>query len=215
MKGFLAELSPDKNTLWAWIEKTKREEKGKYKFLGGNAATLLCYLDKGALSGKDLSNADISNANLAEANLDDVNLTDTLMRNVNLVDAMFSDNQMKDAILENGLISVAFLGYAKNLENEKQRDKLHVSFLNLFLKERGVTFLMSPAPYFYENQILLKPVFRVYDYQSIQTIYQVAQDTPYIKAIYIFREEIEKLNKTLSRTLKRSLAELFSSTAYY
>ena len=114
--GFLTELNPNTDTLWNWIESTKSESKEDLKYLGGNAATLLCMLDRNALAGRDLSKAILMEANLFSADLRETNLNETFMKDVNIVNAQFFRKDLESGRISNFTTSVLILLKAEELK---------------------------------------------------------------------------------------------------
>ena len=73
----------DNEALIKVIEVTRGRSEDEVGYVGGNAATLVVNLDKGALEGKDLSgsvikHADFSNSSLRRVNFSGANLTDSI-----------------------------------------------------------------------------------------------------------------------------------------
>jgi predicted NACHT family NTPase len=67
------------------IQGTKGRNENEVGYVGGNAATLLVKVDKGALEGKNLSHAVIKSADFSNASLRDVNFAEA-----NLTDSVFT-----------------------------------------------------------------------------------------------------------------------------
>ena len=86
---FLAEMAPDRNMLFDWIMSTKSGPNRDAPYLGGNAATLLCILDKNALKRRNLSGTSLNGAVLDYADLRETNLQGATLNNVTLIGAMF------------------------------------------------------------------------------------------------------------------------------
>lgn len=129
--GFLSELNPNRDTLWNWIESTKSETKDENLFLGGNAATLLCMLDRSALARKDLSKAVLTGADLHSADLRGANLCGMVMKDVNLLFAQFFKHDIESAILSNTVIStLCFCDSASYNNSDELYHKLDVQIPN-------------------------------------------------------------------------------------
>lgn len=136
---FLAELSPNTDILWSWIESTKSEVKEGLKYLGGNAATLLCKLDRDAMAGRNLSGTNLTGADFSLANLKGVNFTETVMKNINLIHAQFLKKDLVSAKLFDATVSLFVWGKFTKIEKGKERD-LHGKFINL-MNELKVSLL--------------------------------------------------------------------------
>jgi predicted NACHT family NTPase len=83
----LGERSTAKSPLLEILEATRGKTEDEVGYVGGNAATLLVKVDKGALEGRDLSravirDADFSNASLRRVNFTKANLTDSAFTKV-------------------------------------------------------------------------------------------------------------------------------------
>jgi hypothetical protein len=107
---FLVELNPNKNILWNWLNSTSNENKDDPKYLGGNAATLLCKLNPDELAGKDLPKTNLTGADLSSSNLIDVNFTGTILKNVNLLNSKFLEKDLLSAKLSNAKICIYYFG---------------------------------------------------------------------------------------------------------
>jgi predicted NACHT family NTPase len=83
----LGERSTAKSPLLEILEATRGKTEDEVGYVGGNAATLLVKVDKGAIEGKDLSHAvfigaDFTNASLRRANLAEANLADSVFTKI-------------------------------------------------------------------------------------------------------------------------------------
>lgn len=120
VNGFLVELRPDTNTLLSWLESTQTEDMKKSKYLGGNAATILCKYNRGVLSGKDLSRAILLGADLSFAYLVGTNFSHAYFQNINLANAQFREVDIISSQFIDVTVSFWFVG--KSNEIEKKED---------------------------------------------------------------------------------------------
>jgi hypothetical protein len=121
---FLKEFEPDVTTLMAWIESTKKKAHTGGKFLGGNAATLLCTLSRKALAGKNLSRARLVSADLRYADLRETNLNWTILYDCNLYGAQFFE---KDIALAKATVSLGLFYIKGKKERFKSSHELYVA----------------------------------------------------------------------------------------
>jgi hypothetical protein len=102
---FLKEFEPDAKILLNWIELTKKKSHEGGKFVGSNAATLLCELSKEALAGKDLSGVKLTGANLKFADLRETILTGATMNGCYLLGAQFLEKDLTSVNISASLIT--------------------------------------------------------------------------------------------------------------
>lgn len=91
---FLKEFEPDTETLLEWIERTKKKAHKGGKYLGGNAAILLCALSNKALTGRNLSGANLTGARFSNADLRGTNLNGAILNDSNFYDAQFFEKDI-------------------------------------------------------------------------------------------------------------------------
>src|SRR5919202_1832355 len=77
----LGERSTDESPLLEILEATRGRTEDEVGYVGGNAATLLVKIDKGAIEGRDLSRAVIKGADFSHASLRRVNFTGANLSN--------------------------------------------------------------------------------------------------------------------------------------
>jgi len=105
---FLVEFKPNTEKLFDWIEWTKKPSHAGAKCLGGNCATLLCYLSDDALVGRDLTYTNLSGANLSEADLRGAQLQNAVLSEANLCFARFNQRDLQGVLLDETLVSFYF-----------------------------------------------------------------------------------------------------------
>lgn len=103
--SFLKEFEPDNKTLLDWIERTKKKSHKGGKFLGSNAASLLCALSGKALAGKNLSGTNLTRANLMFADLRETNFRGTVLEAALLDHAQLFEKDLASAMLRGTRIS--------------------------------------------------------------------------------------------------------------
>jgi hypothetical protein len=102
---FLVVYQPNEGTLWKWIDYTKDRAGNIGPYIGGNAASLLVALSKGALAGKDLAGSNLTGSDLSGADLRDTNLSGAILNHVNLTNAKFFKQNISSAIFSNSVVS--------------------------------------------------------------------------------------------------------------
>lgn len=118
--SFIAEMSPDKDTLWKWIKSTRSIDKLKCKYIAGNAASVLCEINIDELSGKDLSGCLLMGANMNGANLVGTKWDGAILDKVSLVGAEFIKKDLLKAQLRYHTVSINCLVDSKLLESKEK-----------------------------------------------------------------------------------------------
>jgi hypothetical protein len=130
----LKEFEPHTKTLLEWIERTKKKAHKGGKFLGGNAATLLCALSKEALAGKNLSKANLTGANLSFADLRNANLKGTIFKDSQLRGAKFFERDMASAIISDSFLSFEIEVEGRLMSHEEFLGSVRQYFSNYMLR---------------------------------------------------------------------------------
>lgn len=210
---FLVELEPKLEKLWDLVETTKAKTEKDPKCLGGNAATLLCLLDRSAFAGKDLSGAVLKGADFNLADLRGVNVNGTVMENVSLVHAQFLREDLAPAKLTDVLISLVILGTLPKLEQGKKRkhnkDKMlgqtHRIMDGLF-KQLTTRLHVKPcstySTYDGEGHLLITEILRVPDGAHLQLVVTEVAALSWVLAAALYADEREKLLETIPKDLK-------------
>jgi hypothetical protein len=221
--GFLAELSPDIDRLWNWLESTKSSEKEDIKYLGGNAATLLCRIDRTALAGRDLSRANLMGADLSFADLRGTNLTGTLVKNVKLVNAQFLKKDLTSARISDVTVSLLFFGHSKKQGeelNKKERYLLHKLYHEIVGELSAHRKIQRPSFRYHfahdpDNYFLMRVVLEVPDSAYLELIQSKASGLSEIQAISLYANEYEELFVTIPKSLVPFLHDLITDIEHY
>lgn len=95
--GFLAEMKPQADTLFAWIDSTKSARQRRPAFIGGNAITLLCMKNDAIFIDRDLSRANLTGARFFTADLTRTELGGCILKNVDLASAHYEEEKLRKA----------------------------------------------------------------------------------------------------------------------
>ena len=203
--GFLSELNPNKDRLWNWIESTKSEAIEDIKYIGGNAATLLCMLDRNALAGRDLSKTFLFGASLISADLRGVNFSGTIMRNVDITMADFSINDLKLANIQNLKMTIFYYGIdivkEEGVFGDEIFHQLHEKLNGKFLHKGGNTSLSDGEP----MSIIGELSFRINNINDFQLIQTKITTIPFMKKVFYHNKEYETFISKLSESLKSQI----------
>lgn len=192
--GFLSELNPNKDTLWNWIESTKSETKEEILYIGGNAATLLCMLDKNALSRKDLSKAALTGADLNSADLRGANLCGTVMKNVNLAGAKFFKHNIESSIINNIRMS-ALIFYDPGIDEDNFSNLLD-TLNSAGIRGYRVDFVRS-TPHLMGLLITF-----ISNIENLQLCHSIIGNHSGVIAFSIYNDENDELLKIIPELLK-------------
>jgi len=107
--GFIAEMEPQTETLWEWIEQTKTERGIHPTYMGGNAVTLLCLRDRSISIERDLSGTDLTGAQFESADLTRTTLKGALLKNVDLHSARVEEAELRTAEIGDAVFSLWLL----------------------------------------------------------------------------------------------------------
>ena len=186
--GFLTELKPNTDILWDWIESTKSGKEEVIKFIGGNAVTLICELDKSALIGKDLSRAILTEADLFSTDLRNINLSGTVLKNVSLINAQFFRKDLESASVSNLEISICYLFNLKSKKKNRVFDEcLKLSNESKFNIIRGITMELN------KHFLFGALIVQVPDIKSLEILKSRVAAQPGINEASIYYDEYEKL----------------------
>ena len=210
--GFLIELNPNRDMLWHWIESTKSKEKEDFKYLGGNAATLLCMLDRNVFSGRNLSKAVLIGANLTLADLRGANLSETVIKDINLTSAQFFKKDLDSARVSNLIVSLCFFG---NIGKEEDK-------VGTLIRQLALQYSFDPRNQAKESKYIIpyrasysdfnlkesiNPIIgilnvRVSDMESLQLFHSIIANQEWIIAVSLYAEEYEKFLARIPETLR-------------
>ena len=123
--NFLGELEPNIETLFRWIQLTKRNKSGR-PWLGANAVNLINRISHDYFAGKDLSGTTLTKANFWRADLRGTKLKNARLSDVILVDAKFYKKDIVFSRIENARVSLYALktGQSHKYSFEEIWDKL-------------------------------------------------------------------------------------------
>jgi len=208
--GFLTEMNPSTTTLWEWIESTKVRPIYDQNHLGGNAATLLCALDKSALKGRDLSGAALIGADLSLADLTETKLAGTLMVNVNLMNARFTEDVVREAQLQTCIGSAFLMGnIGDELEQQRPGYRSQIAtdmVLTAFAREPDLSVLTWSLSGSGE-QFLFWFIFTILENHTLRAIPRLTASNPWITGIFFFADQTDELRGRLPKPLNHFLEQ--------
>lgn len=192
VSGFLKELNPNRQTLWNWILLTRSGKIEDSKYLGGNAATLLCELEKNALKEKDLSGT-----NLLGADLRNANLSGTLLKDVNLSNAWFFKKDFQSAIVHNVTTSIYFSGNLIKMGSKKNEffndltDQLKLENIQINKIEMETIGKYGEQIYRYRG----KAIVTFPNINGLKSIFRKFIAQPWIDRVTIYHDEWFPFNR--------------------
>jgi hypothetical protein len=199
--GFMVELSPKKETLWQWIAATRQGVLAGQRYLGGNAATLLCASDKAAFSGGDLSKTNLTGASLAGADLMSTGLLGTIMDETDLSKAKFLLRDLADAEVSDTQMLLYVVG------RNPRGDDLIWKICRMIESVRGA----DARPRFFQGLLAGDPFLAVVsvgvkNLAILRTARLAARSVPGVEGEFIDCEELDRAVQTLPERLASSLA---------
>lgn len=212
--GFLTELNPDKDILWNWIESTKDMDIEESKFLGGNAATLLCRLNRAEFAGKDLSKTNLTGADLSLADLRNVNFRETLIKYANLANAKFFKKDLLKARIYQVIISLFCIWKLK-----KQNRKKHIKpVFGILEKEVGErlrklfrTQILGTGIYFGDYEYnLVRFTITCLGRECLESLHNIKASQLNLQAYSFYYDEIEKMHEEISEQLTFTVHEILN-----
>ncbi|MBN1762425.1 MAG: NACHT domain-containing protein [Methanomicrobia archaeon] len=207
--AFLAELNPNIETLWNWIESTKTGAEEDIKYLGGNAVTLLCHMDRAALAGKDLSGAVLFGANLSSADLREANFNSCALSNVDFTKALFYEKDLTSA----KRIQISLYVFGDFVEINKSRTEAYTSIREMDDQVTSKIHSSFKVKVFRiydtidsENYFGLIE-FKLNDIGSLNSVKSEVATLSWVKVVSIYADELEKLFELLPKSLKYQIKE--------
>jgi len=211
--GFLVELQPDATRLWNWIESAKSEEKADSKYLGGNAATVLCRLDRSALAGKDLSGTNLIGADLSSADLRGAEFRGTLMKNVDLEHAKFMKEDLRAADLSDLSMTIFYFVKLSEAKISKLRehiivpsgrsDDILIRELSNQLSNLGVSVYSIAWDGDAEGHLLVQVHARIPDVRRLESIQNEVSVQSMVQSSSIYADEQEQFFATIPNSLSK------------
>lgn len=199
--GFLAELNPNTENLWSWIESTKTGAAEDIKYLGGNAATLLCKLNRAAFAGKDLSGAVLLEADLRSADLRNTKFNGCVLTGY-LSDSLFFENDLASAKFQDCLIYAYIFCdlsvfrdavYAVNQIFDKTKKSIPRSDVYRAFISHGSEYILV---------VLRCIINNINDLKMLKSNFASQSG---IETVSIYADELEKLFESLPEALKSEL----------
>ena len=191
--AFMAELKPDRDMLLEWIKSTRSSPNRDITWLGGNAATLLCKLDPGALKRRNLSRTVLNGANLNFSDLRGTSLDGASLTNVRMIGAKFLRESFKKARIRNFIVTV-FILQKKSLSMEESVTRLH-EFNPMAVHFRLLTTDLTLA-------LLSFSLVKATDIESLRNKLGKIKE---VQAHAVFEDEIRVLSKQITLDIRTVL----------
>jgi len=219
--GFLVELDPSAETLWAWLESTRSAKKEAVSYLGGNAASLLCKLDRTALAGRDLSETVLLGADLSSADLRGANLRGAILKEVILFHAQFLKEDLESAIISGVNVSVFCLAMVPKRVVQQAATKLPDPYEEreeFFIDFREVLYRSGVTPgrgvaYFPDDYVCITYEVSVPDPQGLDQLRVALTSPPEVQAAALYADELENMILALPVALRDRVSNAFGANA--
>lgn len=195
--GFMVDLNPNKEILWQWIMATRQGLPGGQRYLGGNAATLLCRLEKTAFSGKDISGTHLTGASLILADLRQTNLRRAIIEDATLANAKFLLRDLEMAELSNVEMIIHTFAPSYVPSTGPRKDPIRLAAESLVLERpNGVAVLATfPSP---AGMLIVQ----VPDLVALERVRRAVMSTPGIEDVFIDSADLDRAHKTLPENLR-------------
>jgi hypothetical protein len=197
---FMTEMNPSRDTLLAWIKSTRSIPNRDIQYLGGNAATLLCKLDRTALKRRNLSGTILNGAILDSADLTGTTLDGVSLVRVNLSGAKFSEKTLAKAKIRDITISIWRL--EKGVPTDLRTFEYVFSKLLNYNKKNKAQILAEHHVAISSSIAIGVTRLQILSFVSITAIRKTIENISWVKTTAVFADEIEKLLKLIPEDVR-------------